>query len=133
MGRAHPYKGLDDLLDAFALLKGRQVRVPHVVIAAVTEDRELSAYQRHLAHRISTERLDATLVTRFTPGLRTLLLHPALAAVVVPSRTEPFGRIPLEAFVAGAARLMVPRCPDGLAAGGERWDRRANAGRRRGR
>jgi glycosyltransferase involved in cell wall biosynthesis len=107
MGRAHPYKGFDDLLDAFALLRCRQVRVPHIVIAAVTEDSELSAYQRHLAQRIRAERLDATLITRFAPGLRTLLLHPALAAVIVPSRTEPLGRIPLEAFVAGVAPVVA--------------------------
>jgi hypothetical protein len=40
-------------------------------------------------------------------SLRTLLIHPAPAAVVVPSRAEPFGRIPLEAFVAGAAPVVA--------------------------
>ena len=107
MGRAQPYKGFDDLLDALALLRARQVTVPHAVIAAVTEDTGPSAYQRHLAQRISAGHLDATLITRFAPGLRTLLLHPALAAVIVPSRAEPFGRIPLEAFVAGAAPVVA--------------------------
>ena len=107
MGRAQPYKGFDDLLDALALLHARQATVPHAVIAAVTEDTEPSAYQRHLAHRIRSGHLDATRITRFTPALRTLLLHPALAAVVVPSRAEPFGRIPLEAFVAGAAPVVA--------------------------
>jgi len=107
MGRAHPYKGFDDLLDALALLKTRQVRVPHVVVAAVTEGTEPSAYQRHLAQRISAGQLNATLITRFTPALRTLLAHPALAAVVVPSRVEPFGRITLEAFLAGAAPVVA--------------------------
>jgi glycosyltransferase involved in cell wall biosynthesis len=107
MGRAQPYKGFDDLLDALALLKDRHVTVPHAVIAAVTEDTEPSVYQRHLDHRIRTGHLDATLITRFTPALRTLLLHPALAAIVVPSRAEPFGRIPLEAFVAGAAPVVA--------------------------
>ena len=38
---------------------------------------------------------------------RGLLSHPALAAVIVPSRTEPFGRIPLEAFAAGAAPVVA--------------------------
>jgi glycosyltransferase involved in cell wall biosynthesis len=107
MGRARPYKGFDDLLDALSLLKARHVRVPHAMIAAVTEDIEPSAYQRHLAQRISAERLNATLITRFAPELRTLLTHPALAAVVVPSRAEPFGRIPLEAFAAGAAPVVA--------------------------
>jgi hypothetical protein len=107
MGRAQPYKGFDDLLEALALLRARQVTVPHAVIAAVTEDTEPSSYQRHLDRRIRTGHLDATLITRFTPALRTLLLHPALRAVVVPSRAEPFGRIPLEAFVAGAAPVVA--------------------------
>jgi glycosyltransferase involved in cell wall biosynthesis len=107
MGRAHPYKGFDDLLDAVALLKAGQVRVPHVVVAAVTEAIEPSAYQRHLAQRIRNGQLNATLITRFAPALRTLLAHPALAAVVVPSRVEPFGRIPLEAFIAGAAPVVA--------------------------
>jgi hypothetical protein len=107
MGRAQPYKGFDDLVDALTLLQSRQVPVPHAVIAAVTEDAEPSAYQRHLARRIASGQLDCTLITRFAPGLRTLLLHPALAAVIVPSRAEPFGRIPLEAFVAGAAPVVA--------------------------
>jgi glycosyltransferase involved in cell wall biosynthesis len=41
--------------------------------------------------------------TRFDPRFRELLAHPALAAVIVPSREEPFGRIPLEAYQAGAS------------------------------
>jgi glycosyltransferase involved in cell wall biosynthesis len=107
MGRAQPYKGFDDLLDALALLKARHISVPHAVIAVVTEDAQPGAYQRHLARRITAGRLNATLITRFDPDLRALLAHPALAAVVVPSRAEPFGRIPLEAFAAGAAPVVA--------------------------
>jgi glycosyltransferase involved in cell wall biosynthesis len=47
------------------------------------------------------------MLTHFDPQLRGLLSHPALAAVIVPSRTEPFGRIPLEAFAAGAAPVVA--------------------------
>jgi glycosyltransferase involved in cell wall biosynthesis len=36
-----------------------------------------------------------------------LLSHPALAGVIVPSRTEPFGRIPLEAYAAGASPVIA--------------------------
>jgi glycosyltransferase involved in cell wall biosynthesis len=78
-----------------------------VLVAAVTEDTQPTDYQRHLARRIKAAHLDATLITRFDPALRALLPHPDLAAVVVPSRTEPFGRIPLEAFVAGAAPVVA--------------------------
>jgi glycosyltransferase involved in cell wall biosynthesis len=107
MGRAVPYKGFEDLLDALALLKVRRVRVPHTVLAAVTDEPGLSPYQEHLAQQISEKQLDATLLPRFDAGLRSLLVHPALAAVVVPSRAEPFGRIPLEAFAAGAAPVVA--------------------------
>ncbi|MBO2447116.1 glycosyltransferase family 4 protein [Actinomadura barringtoniae] len=113
MGRAVPYKAFDDLLDALSLLARQSVAVPHTVLAAVTEDHQLSPYQAHLAQRIATESLDATLLTHFAPDLRSLLAHPALDAVVVPSRVEPFGRIPLEAFVAGAP--VVATAAGGLA------------------
>lgn len=107
MGRAVPYKGWDDLLDALTLLQNRGVRYPHVVLAAVTDEPNLSPYQQHLAQQIHARRLNATLLPRFDTRLRSLLTHPALAAVVVPSRAEPFGRIPLEAFVAGAAPVVA--------------------------
>ncbi|MEV6683798.1 glycosyltransferase [Streptomyces sp. NPDC051130] len=51
--------------------------------------------------------LDATLLTRFDPRVRGWLHHPKLRVVVVPSRTEPFGRIPLEAFAAGAGPVVA--------------------------
>ncbi|MEV6868278.1 glycosyltransferase family 4 protein [Streptosporangium subroseum] len=107
MGRAVPYKGFDDLLDALVVLANAGVRLPHAVIAAVTDDPHPTPYQRHLLTRITTEKVNATLVNRFDPRLRSLLIHPALAAVVVPSRVEPFGLIPLEAFVAGAAPVVA--------------------------
>jgi len=93
-GRAEPYKGFDDLLDALQLLHTSGLRIPHTILAAVTDGPPCSAYQRHLAHRIDVGRLDVTLHTTFSPGIRALLGHPALAGVIVPSRTEPFGRIP---------------------------------------
>jgi glycosyltransferase involved in cell wall biosynthesis len=107
MGRATPYKGFDDLLDALTILAAGRNHVPHTVLAAVTDGAELSAYQRHLQQRIRDEDLDVSLVTTFSPSVRSLLWHPALKAVVVPSRTEPFGRIPLEAHAAGAAPVVT--------------------------
>jgi glycosyltransferase involved in cell wall biosynthesis len=67
-------------------------------MAAVTEEDEPSDYQRHLQTRVAAERHDVTLITRFSPGVRSLIGHPALRAVVVPSRVEPFGRIPMEVY-----------------------------------
>lgn len=109
MGRAHPYKGFEDLLDALAILRSAgnsDGGVPHLVLAAVTEDNEPSPYQQHLTHRVSRDNLDATVLTRFDTRIRDLLIHPALRAVVVPSRAEPFGRIPIEAYAAGAAPVV---------------------------
>lgn len=96
MGRAHLSKGFDELLDAVRMFHGRYA--PHVVMAAVTEDDERSEYQDHLGRRIVAERLDVTLITRFSWGVRSLIGHPALNAVIVPSRVEPFGRIPMEVY-----------------------------------
>lgn len=39
---------------------------------------EPSKYQQHLAHRIASRGLDATLLTRFDTEIRRLLAHPAL-------------------------------------------------------
>ncbi|MFF0577944.1 glycosyltransferase family 4 protein [Streptosporangium saharense] len=103
-GRAEPYKGWDDLLDALTLLDGN---VPHTVLAAVTETDRPTGYQRYLAAKIAARQLDVTLMTRFDSGVRTLLAHPALDAVIVPSRVEPFGRPPLEAFAAGASPVVA--------------------------
>jgi glycosyltransferase involved in cell wall biosynthesis len=107
LGRAEPYKGFGDLLSALTELHAGNLAVPHTVLAAVTEEAELTAYQQHLADQITAGRLDVTLLTSFSPHIRTLLSHPALAAVIVPSRTEPFGRIPLEAFAARAAPVIA--------------------------
>lgn len=109
MGRAVPTKGFEDLLKALHVLKGRGVRLPHLLLAAVTSDdhEHLTSYQRHLAAGIRAYDLSATLIPRFTPSIRSWLHSPALRAVVVPSREEPFGRIPLEAFAAGAGPVVA--------------------------
>lgn len=106
MGRAQPYKGFEDLLDALHLLVRHGVPVPHLLLAAVT-DGEPTTYQRRLRERAAELTLPVTVWTRFDPGLPGLLHHPALRAVVVPSRTEPLGRIPLEAFAAGAGPVVA--------------------------
>src|SRR5207247_4092137 len=63
-----------------------------------TEEDEPSAYQRHLYQRVAEEQLRATVVSRFSPGVRSLIGHPALRGVIIPSRVEPFGRIPMEVY-----------------------------------
>lgn len=106
-GRAQPYKGWDDLIIALGLLRADGIELPHAVLAAVTDQPGTSEYQDHLADRIASLGLDATLVTRFDPAIRGLLGHPALRGVIVPSRAEPFGRVPLEAYAAGAAPVVA--------------------------
>ncbi|CUU60991.1 Glycosyl transferases group 1 [Parafrankia irregularis] len=106
-GRAHPSKGFDDLLDALPLAAASGATVPHLLLAAVTETATITDYQRHLAARIADERLDVTLIVRYDPALPALLADPRLVGVVVPSRVEPFGRVPLESFAAGAAPVVA--------------------------
>lgn len=106
MGRAQPYKGFEDLLDAVDLLARRGVRMPHLLLAAVAEG-EPTAHQRHLCQRAVELPVPVTVWERFDPGMPGLLHHPRLRAVIVPSRTEPLGRIPLEAFAAGAAPVVA--------------------------
>ena len=106
-GRAEPYKGFGDLLDALHILKTSGTSIPHTFLAAVTDGPPPTLYQRHIAHRIRSEELDVTLHTTFSAAVRRLLSHPSLAAVIVPSRAEPFGRIPLEAFAAGASPVIA--------------------------
>jgi glycosyltransferase involved in cell wall biosynthesis len=107
MGRAVPYKGFDDLLDALVILRASGTLPVHLVLAAVTDNGQLNDHQRHLAARIETEQLDVTLRTQFSEEISNLLAHPALQAVIVPSRAEPFGRIPIEAHAAGAAPVIA--------------------------
>ena len=74
---------------------------------AVTDDPGLTDCQQHLAQKITRLELAATLLHRFHPDIRRLLAHPALRAVAVPSRAEPFGRIPIESYAAGAAPVIA--------------------------
>lgn len=109
MGRAVAGKGFDDLLSAVSLLRSEGVRLPHLVLAATSEARYPSPYHRRLHERAGELNLDATVLGRFSPVYRTWLRSPALRAVVVPSRVEPFGRIPLEAFSTGAGPVVATR------------------------
>ncbi|MET9794763.1 glycosyltransferase family 4 protein [Nocardiopsis alba] len=107
MGRATPYKGFEDLLRALHLLRQSRFPVPHLLLAAVTETAEPTAYQRHLANLATQLDIPTTVWTRFDPALRGLYADPALRAVVVPSHAEPYGRIPLEAYAAGAGPVVA--------------------------
>lgn len=109
MGRAVPEKGFDDLVDALCLLRDCGVWTPHVVLAAVGEGVDLSPYQQRVAGRVAHEQLDVSLLTRFSPEVRGLLAHRSIMGVIVPSRVEPFGRIPLEAYAAGAVPVVATR------------------------
>ncbi len=104
-GRAEPYKGFGDFVEALRMLDPGAL--PHVVLAAVSESPGRTAYQRELAAALRG--LPASFLADFDPAVRGMLGHPALRAVVVPSRSEPFGRIPLEAYAAGAAPVVATR------------------------
>ena len=92
-GRAEPYKGFDDLLDALHILSASGLRVPHTVLAAVTDGPPPTAYQRHLAHRIDAGHLDVTLHTTFSPVSATcsaIPRWPALSSHPAPSRSAAY-------------------------------------------
>ncbi|MFG1971563.1 glycosyltransferase family 4 protein [Nonomuraea fuscirosea] len=108
LGRPVPEKGFEDLLAALDVLRSRRVPVPHLVLAATTPDVP-NGYQRRLAKVIEDGGADATLITGFDPRIRAWMSSPALLGIIVPSRVEPFGRIPLEAFAAEAGPVIAPR------------------------
>ena len=109
MGRAVPTKGFEDLVRALGILRRTRVQLPHLVLAATSRSAHPTPHQRQLAELVRGERLDATVLTRFSPDVRSLLASPALRCVVVPSRSEAFGRIPLEAFAAGSGPVVASR------------------------
>ncbi|MEU3783415.1 glycosyltransferase family 4 protein [Streptomyces sp900129855] len=109
MGRAVESKGFEDLIEAVAQLRDEGVRLPHLVLAATGPSRYPTPYQRRLHEQARDHGLDVTFPARFSPVYRTWLRSPALRAVVVPSRAEPFGRIPLEAFAEGAGPVVATR------------------------
>lgn len=109
MGRAVESKGFEDLLEALHLLNVQGTHVPHLVLAPTTHREGLTDYQRRLQAMLRDYAIDATFLSRFSSGYRSWLHSPALRGVVVPSRAEPFGRIPLEAFASGAAPVVATR------------------------
>ncbi|WP_328337074.1 glycosyltransferase family 4 protein [Streptomyces violaceus] len=109
MGRAVESKGFEDLLEALRLLDAQGDRLPHLVLAPTTHAEALTDYQRRLQEMVRHYAIDATFLPRFSPRYRAWLRSPALRGVVVPSRAEPFGRIPLEAFASGAAPVIATR------------------------
>lgn len=106
-GRAEPSKGFEDLVEAFSLLRADGFPLPHLVLAVVTSAREQNPLQHRLAGLLQHHRVDATLLTRFDPAIRGWVNDARLHALVVPSREEPFGRIPLECFAAGAGPVVA--------------------------
>ncbi|GGP14170.1 glycosyltransferase family 4 protein [Nonomuraea glycinis] len=108
LGRPVPDKGFEDLLAALEILRSRRLSVPHLVLAA-TAPGAPTAYQRRLARVIEDSDVDATLITEFNPRIRAWMSSPVLRGIVVPSRREPFGRIPLESFAAGAGPIIATR------------------------
>lgn len=67
-----------------------------------------------------------TLHTAFSPGIRGQLSYPSPAAVIVASRAESFGRVPLDAVTAGASQSS-PR-PAAVSANSRRQGRPAERG-----
>jgi glycosyltransferase involved in cell wall biosynthesis len=109
LGRAVESKGFEDLLQALILLREQGTPLPHLLLAAGSLSRFPTRHQGRLHAMISKYKLDATFLPQFSTAYQTWLRSPALRAVVVPSRSEPFGRIPLDAFAVGAAPVVATR------------------------
>jgi len=107
MGRAQPYKGFDDLLDALSLLARQQARLPHLLLAAVA-DGEPTAYQDHLRERLAALRLAATLWTRFDPGLPGLLHHPNWGRWLCPHASNHWAASPWKPSPPALDRWLLP-------------------------
>lgn len=119
-----PASGFIDLLDALALVHERELRPPHLLPAAASNRFEPTDYQRHLAARIWSRRLDATLITRFSPRVADLLAHPGFArcdrlvscralradpARSTPQRTRPSWPLAAQAALRRTGDSWVPR------------------------
>lgn len=95
-GRAAEYKGFDILVNALGKIK--EGSRPQLVLIATTHD-EKSAYISQLNSLMKVNKIEGILLTKFDADLPLVLQQaPNIKAIVVPSRSEPFGLIPLEVF-----------------------------------
>ncbi|MFQ3667054.1 MAG: glycosyltransferase [Sphingomonadaceae bacterium] len=106
LGRIHPLKGVDALLDAFILLAGARPRC-HLVLAGPDEVGIVRELRTRAANAGVLERLH-------TPGLVTGAAKAALLAradlFVLPSSAEGFSMAILEALAASTAVIASPAC-----------------------
>ncbi|MCA9286673.1 MAG: glycosyltransferase, partial [Phycisphaerales bacterium] len=97
LGRLHPIKGLERLIDAAPILRQRHPRV-RVVLAGTGEP----GYERSLRERIAaTGAADLVVPIGHVAGADKLALLRAADAVVLPSRHENFGLSLIEALASG--------------------------------
>lgn len=104
-GRLEPLKGPDTLLDAFALLDGRHrggEPVQLLLVGDVSSDGARVDQRGELAKRASSLGLDGRVCfLGAQPQDRLALLYCLADVVVVPSHTESFGLVALEAQACG--------------------------------
>ena len=98
VGRQDPYKGLEYLVNAYALLPGELQRAYQVVIAGKTDDRYIGAVHR----AIERAGLQAAFhFLDYVPDEDLPRLYAAATLLVHPSLYEGFGLPPLEAMACG--------------------------------
>jgi len=104
-GRLEPLKGPDTLLDAFGLLAARKDvldPVQLIFVGDVSSDGALVDQRRELETRVHTLGLQGTVCfLGARPQDRLALLYCLADVVVVPSHTESFGLVALEAQACG--------------------------------
>jgi glycosyltransferase involved in cell wall biosynthesis len=108
VGNLQPRKNLARLIDAFALLRRDEPRLPHTLVLTGK-----AAYQHaHIVQRIQAHGLSESVVmTGYVPDTDLPLLYRGAAIFAYPSIYEGFGLPVLEALACGTPVLTSDRAP----------------------
>lgn len=107
LGRIHPIKGIDLLLDAWRLVAGARRDVPELLLAGPGEERHVAWLRRELAARS----LPGARYLGPVRGSEKLELLRGVRALVLPSRSENYGLVVAEALACGTPVVATTGTP----------------------